>query len=43
MQGDDADTLREEIEAWERIDPNKPYDEIYAEIMSEYAEVCTDL
>jgi hypothetical protein len=39
VQGDDATTLREEIESWERVDPDKPYDEIYAEVWSDLAPV----
>ena len=39
VQDEDADELRSAIELWEHIDPDKPYDEIYAEIMSEYDAV----
>lgn len=37
VQGDAAAQFRDDVADWERIDPEKPYDEIYAEIMSEYA------
>jgi hypothetical protein len=37
VQGDDATTLRDEIESYERCFPDKPYDEIYAEIWSDLA------
>ena len=39
IQGDNATTLRNEIDAWERIDPKKPTDSILAEIWSEYADI----
>ena len=31
-----AAQFRQDIEFWEQIDPEKSYDEIYSEIMSEY-------
>ena len=41
VQGDDATTLRDEIDAWERIDPNMPTDSILTEIWNEYVDIAT--
>jgi hypothetical protein len=30
MQGEDAETFRNDIEAWENIDENMTYDDIYS-------------
>jgi hypothetical protein len=41
VQGDDATTLRDEIDAWKRIDPDMPTESILAEIWDGYVDLAT--